>query len=83
MRYERLAAISNRHQRLMALIRQGSFSSPRLAVELRVSEQTVYRDILFLRHQGHAIKSVRLPSCWAYQLIPAPADAPCSQKRTR
>jgi DeoR/GlpR family transcriptional regulator of sugar metabolism len=83
MRYERLAAISNRHQRLMALIRQGSLSSPRLAVELHVSEQTVYRDILFLRHQGHAIKSVRLASSWAYQLTPAPTDAPRSGTRTR
>jgi DeoR/GlpR family transcriptional regulator of sugar metabolism len=83
MRYERLAAISNRHQRLMALIRQGSFSSPRLAVELRVSEQTVYRDILFLRHQGHAIKSVRLAFSWAYQLTPASADAPPAETRTR
>jgi hypothetical protein len=83
MRYERLEAISYCHQRLMALIRHGSFSSSRLAVVLRVSEQTICRDIIFQRRQGHAIRSVRLASSWAYQLIPVPADTPRSQKRTR
>ncbi|MGC2222235.1 MAG: helix-turn-helix domain-containing protein [Methylocella sp.] len=69
MRYERLTAISKRHEDLLALIRQGAHSSPHLAKELGVSEQTVYRDVLFLKRQGHHIKSVRLPTNWAYQMV--------------
>lgn len=68
MRYERSVAINKRHDDLLALIRLGTLSSPMLAEKLGVSEQTVYRDILFLKRQGHAIQSVRLPENWAYQL---------------
>jgi len=39
-----------------------------IAEALGVSEQTVYRDILFLKKRGHPIRAVRLPSNWAYQL---------------
>jgi hypothetical protein len=66
MRYERLRAISKRHEELLALIRQGTYSSPYLAKELGVSEQIVYRDVLFLKREGHYIKSVRPPTNWAY-----------------
>lgn len=70
MRYERSLAISKRHKNLLALIRQGAHSSPSLAEELGVSEQTVYRDILFLKTQGYLIKAVRLSANWAYKLLP-------------
>ena len=68
MRYERTIAISKRHEELLALVRSGSYSSPALAKKLRISEPTVYRDILFLTRQGHRIASVRLSANWAYQL---------------
>jgi biotin operon repressor len=69
MRYQRSTAILKRHQELLALIEQGAYSSPRLAKDLGVSEQTVYRDILFLKRQGYQIRSVRLPTNWAYRLL--------------
>ena len=69
MRYERAIAISRRHEELLALVRSGSYSSPALAKKLGVSEPTVYRDILFLKRQGHPIESVRLSANWAYQLV--------------
>lgn len=69
MRYERSTAIIKRHQELLALIKQGAYSSPYLAKDLGVSEQTVYRDILFLKRQGYPIRSVRLPTNWAYRLV--------------
>ena len=75
MRYARSIAITQRHQQLLALIRRGSLSSPHLAGELGVSEQTVYRDILFLRRQGYPIKSVRLSTNWAYCFVP-PSQSP-------
>ncbi|MCH8156725.1 MAG: helix-turn-helix domain-containing protein [Nitrospinae bacterium] len=70
IRYDRAIAISKRHEALLALVRSGSYSSPALAKKLGVSEPTVYRDILFLKRQGHRIESVRLSSNWAYQLPP-------------
>jgi biotin operon repressor len=70
MRYERFETISKRHEKLLTLIRQGAHSSPHLARALGVSEQTVYRDVLFLKRQGYYIKSVRLPSNWAYRMVP-------------
>ena len=68
MRYERSLVIIKRHENLLKLIGSGSYSSPSLAERLSVSEQTVYRDILFLRRQGHSIESVRLSKGWAYHL---------------
>lgn len=69
MRYDRAIAISKRHEELLALVQSGSYSSPSLAKKLSVSEQTVYRDILFLKRQGYSIESVKLSSSWAYQLV--------------
>lgn len=68
MRYERAVAISKRHEELLALVRSGSYSSPALAKKLGVSEPTVYRDIYFLKRQGHCIESVRSSANWAYRL---------------
>ena len=68
MRYERSLAVTKRLDNLLALIKRGAYSSPALAEKLGVSEQTVYRDILFLKRQGHQIRSVKRASNWAYQL---------------
>ncbi len=66
MRYARSIAITRRHDDLYALVQRGMYSSSTLAEKLGVSEQTVYRDILFLREQGHGIRSVRTGDRWAY-----------------
>jgi biotin operon repressor len=75
MRYERSVAITTRHNRLIELIRSGDFSSPVLAEKLAVSEQTIYRDIEFLKARGYSIQSVRLSKGWAYKLA-EPATVP-------
>lgn len=68
MRYEQAFAITKRLDQLLVLIGRGHHSSRALAETLGVSEQTVYRDILFLKKRGHPIRAVRLASNWAYQL---------------
>ena len=67
MRYERSIAITKRHSHLLALVERGEMACGELAQKLGVSEQTVYRDILFLKRQGHPIRSIRLPDRWAYR----------------
>jgi biotin operon repressor len=53
---------------LLALIHTGTFSSHAIAGKLGVSEQTIYRDILCLKQQGHPIRSVKHSSHWAYEI---------------
>ena len=72
MRYDRTIAIAKRHKALLALIRSGSYSCPKLAEELVVSSPTVFRDILFLRRQGYEIEPVRRRTGWAYELTATP-----------
>ena len=78
MRYDRLVAIANRHEALLELIRSGTFSCPKLAEELAVSLPTVSRDIVFLRHQGYGIESIRGRTSWGYELT----GTPDSQRRS-
>ena len=73
MRYERALAISERHERLIELIRSGEFSTPTLAEKLVVSEQTIYRDIDFLKKCGFSIQSQKHSNAWAYHLLAEPA----------
>ena len=73
MRYERSLAIASRHDRLIELIRAGEFSSPALAEKLKVSEQTIYRDIDFLKNRGYSIRSEKHADGWAYHLLEEPA----------
>ena len=73
MRYQKAIAISSRHKRLLALIRSGNFSCQTLAEKLDVSEQTIYRDIDFLKQCGHSIRSSKHPDGWAYELLAEPA----------
>lgn len=76
MRYRRSIAIANRHEKLIKLIRSGAFSSRMLAKWLRVSEQTIYRDIDSLNERGYSIRSVRLSKGWAYKLLGEPTSVP-------
>ena len=73
MRYERFRAIGDRHGKLIELIRTGEYSTPFLAEQLDCSEQTIYRDIEFLKEQGYSICAVRLAKGWAYKLLGEPA----------
>jgi len=74
MRYERSVAITDRHAELIELIRSGGYSTPALAEKLGVSAQTIYRDVMFLKQRGYFIRSVRLSSRWAYELLGEPAN---------
>ncbi len=84
MRYERALAISERHERLIHLIRTGAFAPPTLAEKLGVSEQTIYRDIDFLKQRGYLIRSQKHADGWAYHLLKEPATTSSEQgaKRT-
>ena len=73
MRYDRSLAIASRHDRLIELIRLGEFSSPDLAKKLKMSEQTIYRDIDFLKQRGYSIRSEKHTDGWAYHLLAEPA----------
>lgn len=79
MRYKKIVSIQSRHDRLLQLIREGKFSSPDLAQKLGVSEQTIYRDIDFLKKQGHSIRAEKHSDGWAYHLHPE-ATASSSEK---
>lgn len=72
MRYQRSFAIASRHDSLIELIRSGEFSSPALAEKLDVSEQTIYRDIDFLKKRGYSIRSEKHSDGWAYHLLAEP-----------
>lgn len=75
MPYERVIAISSRHQKLLDLIRSGEHSALDLAELLDVSEQTIYRDINSLKDRGYSVRSVKSGQTWAYQLPAEPAPA--------
>jgi biotin operon repressor len=72
MRYERSLAIAGRLDSLLELIRTGAYSTPTIAAKLGVCEQTIYRDILFLKQRGHSIRSRRIAGGWAYELLGGP-----------
>ena len=72
MRYERSFAVTDRLEKLADLIRTGAYSTPALAVKLDVSEQTVYRDIMFLK-SGYSIRSVKQSAGWAYKVLSEPS----------
>lgn len=73
MRYERAHAITDRHDRLISLIRTGNYSTPSLAEILGVSEQTIYRDIDHLKKCGFSIRSQKHADGWAYHLLAEPS----------
>ncbi len=79
MRYERSIGITNRLESLLDLIREGSYSTPALADKLQVCDQTIYRDILFLRQRGHKIRSRRLSNGWIYELLDGAEAHPSKQ----
>jgi predicted DNA-binding transcriptional regulator YafY len=83
MRYERSLAIASRLDRLIELIRSGEFSSPDLAKKLKVSDQTIYRDIDFLKKSGYSIRSEKHIDGWAYHLLAEPATVSIGEGASR
>lgn len=75
MRYGRALGIADRHSRLIEFIRSGAHSSRTLAENLGVSEQTIYRDIEYLKQSGYSIRPERNARGWAYHLLAEPATA--------
>ena len=72
MQYERTFSITKRLRRLIPLIRAGRFSTPTLARRLKVSEPTIYRDIMCLKERGYRIRAVKHGPGWAYELTGEP-----------
>ncbi|HWG45024.1 MAG TPA: helix-turn-helix domain-containing protein [Gemmataceae bacterium] len=83
MRYRKSLAITSRHGKLIELIRSGEFSSPDLAKKLKVSEQTIYRDIDFLKQCGYVIRSEKHADGWAYHLLAEPATVSNGKESSR
>lgn len=73
IRYERALAITERRDKLIELIRSGELSSTGLAQKLGASEQTIYRDVDFLKKRGYSIRSEKHSDGWAYHLFAEPA----------
>lgn len=69
MRYERSFAVTGRLETLLDLIRTGQYSTPVIATKLVVCEQTIYRDVLFLKQRGHPIRSRKISGRWVYELL--------------
>jgi len=72
MLYQRSLDIERRLDAVLGLIRQGDFSTPRIAAELGVSIPTVSRDVTALRERGYQIRSQRTADGWRYVLADAP-----------
>lgn len=72
MRYQKALAIPGRLDQLVELIRMGAYSSLDLANKLKVSEQTIYRDIGHLKESGYNICSKKHAYGWAYHLLAEP-----------
>lgn len=68
MLYERSMHIEHRLDSVLALIRRGGYSTPRLAAELGVSIPTVSRAVTALRQRGHDIRSLRAGAGWRFRL---------------
>lgn len=69
MLYQRSMHIEHRLESVLALIRRGDYSAPRLAAELGVSIPTVSRAVTALRQRGHDIRSLRAGTGWRFMLI--------------
>lgn len=83
MRYERALAIAARLDKLIEMIRSGNLSSPELAKKLGVSEQTIYRDIDFLKERGYSIRSEKDADGWGYRLLAEPPTVSNANRKER
>ncbi len=69
MLYKRSMHIEHRLDSVLALIRRGGYSTPRLAAELGVSIPTASRAVTALRQRGHDIRSLRAGAGWHFMLL--------------
>lgn len=68
MFYQRSYEIERRLEAVLRLIREGRFSTPKIAKEIGVSIPTVSRDVTALRQRGHDIRAERGDDGWRYRL---------------
>lgn len=68
MFYQRSYEIERRLEAVLRLIREGKFSTPKIAKEIGVSIPTISRDVTALRQRGHDIRSERGDDGWRYWL---------------
>jgi biotin operon repressor len=68
MLYQRSLDIGSRLDTVLQLIRNGGYSTPKLAEEIGVSIPTVSRDVTALRQRGYDIRSTRADKGWSFVL---------------
>lgn len=68
MLYQRSLDIENRLDSILRLVRQGAYSTRKLAEKLGVSIPTISRDVTALRQRGHTIRSTRTDDGWSFVL---------------
>jgi len=68
MLYQRSLEIEQRLESVLAMIRQGGYSTPLIADELGVSVPTVSRAVCALRQRGHRIRAEKQVDGWSYVL---------------
>lgn len=68
MLYRRSLEIETRLEAVLALVRSGEYSTPRIAEELGVSVPTVSRAICALKERGYQIRAERRSDGWSYVL---------------
>lgn len=81
MLYQRSLDIERRLEAVLALIRKGTYSTPKIAEEVGVSIPTVSRDVTALRQRGYDIRAERGDDGWRYFLTARkPARRPHKSK---
>jgi transposase len=68
MLYQRSLDIEHRLEAVLGLIRQGRYSTPKIAAKLQVSIPTVSRAVTALRERGHDIRAEKQGDGWRYIL---------------
>lgn len=68
MLYQRSLEIEQRLEKVLSLVRQGGYSTPRMAEELDVSVPTISRAVCALRVRGHPIRAEKQSDSWSYVL---------------
>jgi len=65
------------------MIREGGYSTPKLAGELGVSIPTISRDVTALRERGYAIRSERTDEGWQFVLAMESNNTDCDNTKLR
>jgi Mn-dependent DtxR family transcriptional regulator len=68
MLYERSLEIERRLEAVLAMVRDGGYSTPQIAQELGVSVPTVSRAVCALRERGFGIRAEKRSDGWSYVL---------------